>query len=144
MRRHVLWLGILLLFVSLPCGCDKPPSARPTAEPGKPLLTFERTGGIAGFQDRLVIGYDGEYYLAQGQRERIGMLSAERTTQLRGWYVRLAPFTLRLEDNPGGPDNMVRQVVWAGLGKVAASQAEQGEILKWAADLLAELSASGQ
>jgi hypothetical protein len=140
MKRSALLLGALcLLFVSLLSGCDRAAPA-PQAEPGKSLLTFERSGGIAGFQDRLVIGYSGEYYLKSSQVERIGSLSAERTTQLRNWFVHLAPFTLRLEDNPGGPDNMVRQATWAGLGKVTATEAEQQEIQKWASDLLAELS----
>ena len=140
MKRYVLLLAVLCaLLVPLLSGCDRR-APTPRTEPGKPLLAFERTGGIAGFQDRLVIGYAGEYYLKSGQVERIGSLSAERATQLRNWFVRLAPFTLRLEDNPGGPDNMVHQVTWTGLGKVTATQTEQQEILKWASDLLAELS----
>ena len=140
MRRYALLLAVLcLLFVPPLSGCDRAASV-PQAEPGMLLLAFERTGGIAGFQDRLVIGYAGEYYLKSSQVERIGTLSAESATQLRNWFVRLAPFTLRLEDNPGGPDNMVRQATWNGLGKVTATQAEQQQILKWAGDLLAELS----
>lgn len=140
MKRSALLLAVLcLLFVPLLSACDRTPSP-PQAEAGKPLLTFERIGGIAGFQDRLVIGNDGEYYLKSTQVERIGSLSADRVSQLRNWFARLAPFTLRLEDNPGGPDNMVRQVTWAGLGKTTATQTEQEQILKWASDLLAELT----
>jgi len=140
MKRPALLLAVLcLLCVPLLSGCDRAAPV-PQAESGTVLLAFERIGGIAGFQDRLVIGYAGEYYLKSGQVERIGSLSAESTTQLRNWFVRLAPFTLRLEDNPGGPDNMVRQVIWTGLGKVTATQTEQQDILKWAGDLLAELS----
>jgi len=140
MKRYALLLAVLcLMLVPLLAGCDRtPPSVQ--AEPGTVLLAFERTGGIAGFQDRLVVGYAGEYYLKSGQVERIGSLGAERSTQLRDWFVRLAPFTLHLEDNPGGPDNMVRQVTWTGLGKATATQAEQEQILQWAGDLLAELS----
>jgi len=109
------------------------------------LLVFERLGGIAGFQDKLVIGSNGEYYLSrQGQEERIGSLSSERRTQLQSWLERLAPFTLRLEDNPAKPDNLVRQLVWIGLGRVTANQTQQQEMLKWASDVLAELSASGE
>jgi hypothetical protein len=103
------------------------------------LLAFERTGGIAGFQDRLVIGNNGEYYLKTSGVERIGSLSADRVSQLRDWFTRLALFTLRLEDNPGGPDNMVHQVAWTGLGKQVATQAEQQQILKWGTELLASL-----
>jgi len=141
MKRFALLLTVLcLLFVPLLSACDRAAPA-PQAEPGTSLLTFERTGGIAGFQDRLVIGSAGEYYLRQAAAERIGSLSVERSSQLRDWSARLAAFTLRLEDNPGGPDNMVRQVMWTGPGKATATQAEQQEILKWASDLLAELSA---
>lgn len=134
--RYLLCLSAVLLLI----GCDKPPSTALPMESGKPLLIFERVGGIAGFQDHLVIGYNGEFYLRQGSVERIGSLSAERTIQLRQWFTRLAPFTLRLEDNPGMPDNMVRQVVWAGLGRVTVSQAEQQQILKWVSDLLTEMA----
>ena len=136
----LLTLAFSLLLVALLCACDRPNTTPPEAEPGKPLLIFERSGGIAGFQDHLVLGYDGQYYVAQGSAERIGSLSAETMSQLREWYVRLAPFTLRLEDNPGGPDNMLRQTTWVGLGKQPASQAEQQELLKWAGELLAQLT----
>jgi len=140
MKRYPLMLPVLcVLSVLLLSSCDRQAPIL-QSEPGRPLLIFERSGGIAGFQDRLVVGYGGEYYLKSGQTERIGSLSGDRVTQLQNWSGRLALFTLRLEDNPGGPDNMMRQVTWAGLGKVSATQAEQEAILKWASDLLAELS----
>jgi hypothetical protein len=140
MNRQVILLAVLAVCLSLlVAGCDRQPSTPPAPEPGQPLMVYERTGGIAGFQDRLVIGYNGEYYLGQQGAERIGSLSAERVAQLRGWFVRLAPFTLRLEDNPGGVDNMVRQAIWSGLGKTPATQAEQRDILNWAGELFTEL-----
>ncbi|MBM4431658.1 MAG: hypothetical protein FJ026_15140 [Chloroflexi bacterium] len=146
MKRSAITLGVLFLLCALLFGaCDRPAAVRPTAEPGAVLLAFERTGGIAGFMDRLVVGYGGEYYLTSGgQVERIGLLSAERRGQLQTWLASFAPFTLRLEDNPGGPDNMVRGLVWAGLGRTNAGEAEQQEMLKWAGDLLAELSETGR
>ena len=69
MKRRAMVISVLLvLTIALLSGCDGPPPVGPTSEPGAPLLVFERIGGIAGFQDKLVIGYGGEYYLErQGQ-----------------------------------------------------------------------------
>ena len=132
----------MLLSAATLGGCDQPPGARPTSVSGQLLLTFDQKGGIAGFQDRLVVGYGGEYYLQRGGRvERIGSLGLEKRGQLEGWAEGFAPFTLRLEDNPGGPDNLVRQLVWVGLGELSANGSQQKEILDWVADLVGELSA---
>nr|MBC7244340.1 hypothetical protein [Chloroflexota bacterium] len=133
----VLCLSVVLLFAS----CDQP--RRSAVTPGTPLLTFERSGGIAGFQDRLVIGYGGEYYFVRsGRPERIGSLRSEKYAQLEKWMERVAPFTLRLEDNPGGPDNLVRLLVWTGPGRAVPDEAQQREILNWASGLLDELTVS--
>jgi hypothetical protein len=136
-KPRIVLLASALLVAGLLCACDHPRNSPVAAE--KPLLVLDRSGGIAGFQDHLVIGYHGQYYLAQGQQELIGTLSAETTSWLTERSSHLAPFTLRLEDNPGGPDNMVRQVMWTGLGNQVATQAEQQEILTWGVDLLASL-----
>ncbi len=142
MKRHrALWCIVLLLAGALLYACDQP-GAPPTAEPGAVLLTFERIGGIAGFADRLAVAASGEYHLARsGQPERLGTLSAERRGQLQSWAGRFAAFSLTLEDNPNGPDNMKRQVVWAGAGKTVPSEAEQRVVLDWAAAVLDELGA---
>ena len=137
MTKQLVVLTLALLVIGLLCSCDRPRASPQAAS--EPVLVLERTGGIAGFADHLVVGFDGQYYLSQRQKEYIGSLSANSTVWLRDQYNRLAPFTLRLEDNPGGPDNMVRQVVWTGLGKQVATQAEQQEILNWSIDLLATL-----
>jgi hypothetical protein len=121
--------------------CDRPASVRPGDQRDTPLLSFARTGGIAGFQDKLVVGYSGEYYVAQSTQELIGTLSTERRTQLGSWRDSIAPFTLKLEDNPGGPDNMVRQLVWQGRGKINADEQKQLEMLDWVSNLFVELSA---
>jgi hypothetical protein len=107
------------------------------------VLIFERQGGIAGFQDKLVIGYAGEYYLWRDGRDHIGLLDAERRVQLAGWSDSFVPFVIKLEDNPGGPDNLVHRLEWAALGRLYANQSQQEEILEWAANLLQELSAAG-
>ena len=142
MKRHLALWGIALLLASAVLyACDQP-GAPPTAEPGAVLLTFERLGGIAAFEDKLVTAAGGEYHLARrGQLERLGTLGAERRAQLQSWAGRFAAFTLTLEDNPNGPDNMKRRVVWAGAGKTMPNEAEQHAVLDWAAALLDELGA---
>ena len=142
MKRHrALCCIVLLLASALLYACDEP-GAPPAAEPGAVLLTFERIGGIAAFDDRLAIAATGEFHLARrGQPERLGTLGAERRAQLQAWAGRFAAFTLTLEDNPNGPDNMKRQVVWAGAGKTVPSEAEQRAVLDWAAAVLDELGA---
>ena len=116
-KRTVIVLSMLWM-VALAAACDRPAQVLPGDNPG-PLLIAEQRGGIAGFQDRLVLGQGSEYYLSRADGlERIGSLPPEWRTQLDAWRGRFAPFTLKLEDNPGGPDNLVRQLWWAGLGTV--------------------------
>jgi hypothetical protein len=141
-RRPFLAIVFLLLVGALLAACDQP-GATPTPKPGAILLSYERTGGIAGFQDQLTIAFGGEYFLSRGgQAQRLGTLSTERRGQLQAWAGRLAPFTLTLEDNPGGPDNMTRRVVWTGTGRTAPSEAAQRQVLDWASAVLDELNAS--
>ncbi len=140
LRRSIIMVALLLAVV-LGSGCDQPLSVPKPPEAGVPLLILERTGGIAGFQDKLVIGYGGEYYLTRsGQKERIGALSPDRLAELETWAQGFAPLTLRFEDNPSGPDNLIQQLVWTGLGTGAADKGQQQEMLAWAVNLLDELS----
>ena len=131
-------IGCLVLLLTASCDA---PGPRPTIEPGAPLLTFQRIGGIAGFQDTLLIGYRGEFSLSQGGgRDRIGTLAKQRMAQLASWRDAFLPFVMQLEDNPGGPDNMIRRVELGGLGRRNATDAEQRAVMDWAAELLVELS----
>ncbi len=142
MKKGIALAGVcLLLMMAVWTACDRPAPSHPAPEPGKPLLVFERQGGIAGFQDKLVIGYGGEYYLSLNGREHIGMLTAGLRAQLAGWIEGFAPFAIKLEDNPGGPDNLVRRLEWAGMGRLQASRSQQEEILDWAASMMHELGA---
>ncbi len=139
-KRVVLIISILSM-VAVASGCDRPAQVLP-GDNDVPLLTWEQLGGFAGFQDRLVLGQGAEYYLSRASGlERIGSLSPEWQTQLDAWRGRFAPFTLTLQDNPGGPDNLTRQLLWAGLGTVQADDLQQQEILDWAFGLFTELSA---
>ena len=140
MKVRIVLCAISLLSILWLCSCDRPYSV-PSSKADLPLLTFERSGEAAGFRERLVIGYHGEYYWKHsGEQERIGLLGPDRRAQLQDWAERFAPFTMTLEENPDMPDNLIRQLAWTGLGKVAPSQTQQRDILNWANELVEELS----
>ncbi len=139
--KRVTTLLLVLLALTVQAGCDRPPGGIATPEPGAPVLILERTGGIAGFADKLVLGTNAEYYLSRrGHQDRIGQLGQAQRAQLDDWLQRFGPFTLRVEDNPGGPDSMLHELMWDGVGPIVASETQQQAILEWARNLLAELS----
>ena len=140
MKRIATLVLLLWALVVLTC-CDRPPRGTATPEPGAPVLILERTGGIAGFADKLVLGTRGEYYLSRrGQLDRIGQLSRTQRGQLDDWLRRFGPFTLRFEDNPGGPDSMLHELMWDGVGPITPSDTQQQAMFEWAINLLADLS----
>ncbi len=139
--KRIATLFLLLWALVVLAGCDRPPRGTATPEPGAPLLILERIGGIAGFADKLVLGTRGEYYLSRrGQQDRIGQLSRTQRGQLDDWLQRFGPFTVRFEDNPGGPDSMLHELVWDGVGPITPSDTQQQAMFEWAINLLAELS----
>lgn len=139
-KRAWLWVSVCWI-IALVNGCDRP-AGRALGTAPIPLLVFEQQGGIAGFQDRLVVGQGGEYHLRRGRRiERIGTLAASRKAEVEGWREGFGPFTLKQEDNPGGPDSLTRQLTWAGQGQLEATESQQHELMDWAVQLLDELSA---
>jgi hypothetical protein len=140
MKRLVAGILLLALLV-VAAGCDAPGDTLLVSVSGKAVLTYARTGGIAGFQDRLIIGAGGEYYLTQQANETIGSISSARRKVLDNWMAKYAHFTLTLEDNPGGVDSMKRQAVWTGNGTTIPTDAEQRQVLEWAAALVQELTA---
>jgi hypothetical protein len=142
-KNKMIAILLLLLAVAALNACDQPASSGPRGQ-GLPLFVLERQGGIAGFAEKLVLGGHGEYYLERGGGlQRIGTLQAPQRGQLDGWREGFADFSLKLEDNPGGPDNLVRLLTWYGDGTSEATQAQQQEILDWAIRLLNQLSTAG-
>lgn len=136
---RLVWVLLALVLVCL-SACDSPGQGSATPEPGAPVLILERTGGIAGFEDKLVIGAGGEYYLARrGRQDRIGQLSEAQRAPLDDWLQQFGPLTLRFEDNPGGPDSLLHEMVWDGVGQLPASETQQKAIFDWALGLLDEL-----
>jgi hypothetical protein len=103
-----------------------PPKTHPpgTRAPGAQTLfplTITRTGGIAGFQDRLVVAGDGLVTVSRaGQRPRRCRLTRPALTRLAASAARVPWSTLPAESRePSFPDDMVTSVQSRAGGPVA-------------------------
>ena len=86
--------SLLLFAVLVAAGCAGPPGsaggaaptgARGSAQQAGPLVWYERTGGIAGFTDRLVVQMDGSYTITSSHGpDATGTLPAAEMAGLRG------------------------------------------------------------
>ena len=147
-------LGIFALAAMLAiAACDgaSAPTATPTTAPavtvtGDPdliVLTWTRTGGIAGFCDGMTV--------TAGHRATLGtcedpgadqvtvFLSAEWIERVDEWRDRVGPFEYRHEDPPGQSDRMTVTVQFQSWRAPGASEAEQQEIANFAAELFAAI-----
>ena len=147
-------LGIFALAAMLAiAACDgaSTPTATPTTAPavtvtGDPsliVLTWTRTGGIAGFCDGMTV--------TAGHRATLGtcedpgadqvtvFLSAEWIERVDEWRDRVGPFEYQHEDPPGQSDRMTVTVQFQGWRAPGASEAEQQEIASFAAELFAAI-----
>ncbi|MCL4300337.1 MAG: hypothetical protein KJ077_31675 [Anaerolineae bacterium] len=107
-----------------------------------PVLSFKLSGGIVGFCDDLTLDAAGNYVLRRACAEPAeigGALTPEDFASLNSWVQNLASFQLKSEDNPGGPDNMVMELVFTGQGSTQADEAQQQAILDWANSLLVRI-----
>jgi hypothetical protein len=123
-----------------------PAPANPTPAaatvPAAPALNFKLSGGIVGFCDDLTLDTTGNYVLRRAcaqPAEISGTLTPADFASLNSWVQNLASFQLKSEDNPGGPDNMVMELVFTGQGSTQADQAQQQVILDWVNSLLVRI-----
>lgn len=79
LKPHLLLLSALILLSA----CT-PPSPEPAGGINdEPLVIFRRSGGIAGFDDRVEISAEGGYTVARrGAATTVGQLSADELAQL--------------------------------------------------------------
>ena len=78
MFRRCLLAAVLLLAIAV-AACA--PTA-PARAPGGPLIEYRRTGGIAGFDDQLIIQADGRAELKRRDSEQTLVLSQAELQQL--------------------------------------------------------------
>ncbi|HZN19395.1 MAG TPA: hypothetical protein VFB84_14640 [Micromonosporaceae bacterium] len=87
-----------------------PPPSGPTS-PGQPLIWYERTGGIAGFKDQLVVQADGSYTITSRHSPgRTGTLSPAKLTELRRVLDGAGFATIPATNPPTYPDGFEHHI----------------------------------
>ncbi|RME48821.1 MAG: hypothetical protein D6791_02400 [Chloroflexi bacterium] len=152
MRRFLLLAGfVTLVFVSA-CGSapqreqvQLPSSANAPPTPGPVVMQFRRQGGIAGLCDEVKVHSGGiiEYHTC-GQPVNTATLTPEERQELADWVKELSAFTFKQEDNPGGPDNLMRELEFAGQGSTPATDEQKRTMLSWIEGIYAELAQQPQ
>lgn len=104
------------------------------------LISYHRSGGIGGFEDRLTIYYDGHYELKRRQVERESTLKTGQISQLEG-LLKEADFpSLKPEYlTPVGADLMEYFVTYHSGGKKRTVHTDDGAVPKALAPVLAQL-----
>jgi hypothetical protein len=121
---------------------DTTPVPESPLEPGgDAILTFKIAGGIIGFCDELVINQFGQYTLFDCNQADpiVGTLDQPDLDSLQTWQENLADFHRTFEDNPGGADNLVTDLVFNGQGELEADDLEQQVIVDWVNGLILRL-----
>lgn len=155
----VLWtiiLFVLLLEVMI-VGCQQqsapvPPQSAPTPTPPPPtspastptpssvLVNYHRSGGIAGFEDRLTIYYDGHCELQRKQVEREFILKPNQVDHLKG-LLEKANFPSLKEEYlaPVGADLMEFFITYQVAGKKYTVHTDDGAVPDALQPVIAEL-----
>lgn len=90
-----------------------PPSSGP-ASPGQPLIWYERTGGIAGFKDRLVVLADGSYTVTSRHGPGgTGVLSPAELAELRRLLDSAGFASIPATNPPPHPDGFEHRIWYA-------------------------------
>jgi hypothetical protein len=103
-------------------------------------IAFNISGGIAGFCDSLTVSTGGDYVWQSCNGKSLnGGLEQGDLDVLQPWLTDLTAFQLLFEDNPGGPDNLTRELVFNGTGSTEADEAQKQVIFDWVNGLFIRL-----
>lgn len=125
-----------------PNSAETSPAAEGDSNPAADMaLTFNISGGIAAFCDNLSITGSGDYTLTSCNQNGpvTGQLDEADRISLQTWRENLADFQVALEDNPDGPDNMARNLVFSGQGQIEVDETQQQVIFDWVNGLIIRL-----
>jgi hypothetical protein len=115
---------------------ESPTKPEPEGAP-EAVITFDISGGFVEFCDTLMVTASGAYTLRSCQAEELaGALEPDDLEILQAWSEQLAGFDLKIEDNPGEPDNLVSELIFNGAGSEAADEVQQQLIFDWVNGLL--------
>ena len=111
--------------------------------PAPGSLAWERSGGIAGLCQQLVIQVDGTFVLSDTCRSaapQTGRLTQAQAAQLRSWLGTYSSFVWSTPDQPGTADMFQIKVEFQGSGNTSAPDAVQSMIVQtvteWASALM--------
>lgn len=105
------------------------------------IFTFSRTGGFAGFCDRLTLYADGKVILTscKGNRELHIQLSPEQLQQMHTWVDNFAAYEFRYADPPNVADGMAIAWSFAGRGSQPLDETTLQEMQDFLGTLLSKL-----
>ena len=137
-KIHVLLIVFLALTACAPAlnTEEEPPEPIVTKTADAPVLTWERTGGIAGFCDTVIIYPDGSADVSNCKGDvkvRIQLTQGQRV-KMEGWLSILKPIEFTQSD-PAVADNMTISLSLAGKGSQMADEEIIRLISEFAADI---------
>jgi hypothetical protein len=121
------------------------PDRSQTQEAAQMVLTWERSGGIAGICENLVVESDGSYRLGRdcaGAQVLSGVVPVRALMLIMQWTTEYRSFTWESSPPAGSADMFMDRLVLTGQGTVSASEDEQsgiaGTVSRLVEDLLAD------
>jgi hypothetical protein len=112
-------------------------------KPATLALSWQRTGGIAGFNDSLTVFQSGEIHgdwssaAGGGKNSKLSALSADQQAQLQGWLAKFGTVSIDQHGPANASDQMSVSLTLIGSGSGHPNAAEQQAMLDWAQSVLA-------
>jgi len=156
--QFILLFGLASILLAACAPATQPPnsgadqdSASPengsTNDGNTPVLTWQRTGGIAGFCDEIEVFSDGAYNVANCSAQpskRREQLDAHQRSMLTDWIARFTSFKDGEDSTtPSYPDQMFVNTIFVGSGSIQPSAEEIAAISNFAASLVAQPQTGG-
>ena len=99
----------------------------------RPLLSWNRDGGFAGFCDELKVSASGDFTASscRGGAVKTGKLPKEQLSRLEHWKSTFGPVSIETKDSPAA-DAMTIRLTLNGSGSGKPGDAQREEMLRWA------------
>jgi hypothetical protein len=140
-RFSFVLILILLLAACVPASptMSIPTPETPTELPDGVLLEWQRTGGIAGFCDKVVVdaAYRVSVYNCRGEVESTFPLTKTQRAPLDAWLETYQPIYFNQSD-PAVADAMTVSLTFAGRGDQTATDEVIQSMLRFASELAAQ------
>src|SRR5262249_4165800 len=111
-------------------------------KPGSLALSWQRTGGIAGFQDSLQVYLSGEIngsWFHGTKDSTVRTLTADQQAQLKTWLAKFGTVNVNHDDPANASDAMSVSLTLLGSGSAQPTEGEQQAMLDWSQSVLSGL-----